>query len=131
MTGEVADSERPVQREATLSSKRTFVVSLVSAGFVSASAAHAVEVAPPAATMPMASTIAERVVRIIVEKLVVDIKDVVPEASLVKDLGADSIDGVELVMELEREFHFKVSDEDAEKAQTVGDVIRYCESHAK
>jgi acyl carrier protein len=108
-------------------------VSLVSAGFVSASAAHAVEVAPLAATMPMpmASTIAERVVRIIVEKLVVDIKDVVPEASLVKDLGADSIDGVELVMELEREFHFKVSDEDAEKAQTVGDVIRYCESHAK
>ncbi len=62
---------------------------------------------------------------IIVEQLGVDESEVTPEAHFIDDLGADSLDTVELVMALEEEFHIEISDEDAEKIQTVGDVARY------
>jgi acyl carrier protein len=67
----------------------------------------------------------ERVKKIIVDRLGVDESEVTPEASFKDDLGADSLDVVELVMELEDEFDMEISDEDAEKIGTVGDVINY------
>ena len=73
----------------------------------------------------------EKVRGIIVEQLGVDAEEVVPTASFVDDLGADSLDTVELVMALEEEFHLEISDEDAEKISTVGDAIKYIESHLK
>ena len=76
----------------------------------------------------MATTL-ERVVKIVVERLSVDESEVKPEATFKDDLGADSLDVVELVMELEDEFDLEISDEDAEKISTVGDVIEYIESH--
>jgi acyl carrier protein len=71
------------------------------------------------------SEIAERVKSIIVEKLGVDAKQVNPEASFTNDLGADSLDTVELIMEFEKEFKLQIPDEDAEKITTVGDAINY------
>jgi acyl carrier protein len=71
------------------------------------------------------SEIAERVKSIIVEKLGVDAKQVNPEASFTNDLGADSLDTVELIMEFEKEFKIQIPDEDAEKITTVGDAINY------
>ncbi|WP_100487654.1 acyl carrier protein [Sporolactobacillus pectinivorans] len=71
----------------------------------------------------------ERVKKIVVDRLGVDEADVKPEASFKDDLDADSLDIVELVMELEDEFNLEISDEDAEKIQTVGDVITYIENH--
>lgn len=71
----------------------------------------------------------ERVKKIVVDRLGVDEADVKPEASFKEDLDADSLDIVELVMELEDEFNLEISDEDAEKIQTVGDVITYIENH--
>ena len=62
---------------------------------------------------------------IIVEQLGVDETEVTPEAHFIDDLGADSLDTVELVMALEEEFGIEISDEDAEKIQTVGDVAKY------
>ena len=76
----------------------------------------------------MATTL-ERVVKIVVERLSVDESEVKAEATFKDDLGADSLDVVELVMELEDEFDLEISDEDAEKISTVGDVIEYIESH--
>ena len=73
----------------------------------------------------------ERVKAIIVEQLGVDEAEVTPEAKFVDDLGADSLDTVELVMALEEEFKLEISDEDAEKIQTVGDAVRYISEHAK
>jgi len=73
----------------------------------------------------------EKVRGIIVEQLGVDAEEVVPTASFVDDLGADSLDTVELVMALEEEFHLEISDEDAEKITTVGDAVKYIESHMK
>ena len=73
----------------------------------------------------------EKVRGIIVEQLGVDAEEVVPTASFVDDLGADSLDTVELVTALEEEFHLEISDEDAEKISTVGDAIKYIESHLK
>ena len=67
----------------------------------------------------------EKITEIIVEQLGVKPEEVVPEASFVDDLGADSLDTVELVMALEEEFGVEIPDEDAEKIQTVGDAIRY------
>ncbi|MEW5909930.1 MAG: acyl carrier protein [Thermodesulfobacteriota bacterium] len=67
----------------------------------------------------------DKVLKIIAEKLSVDIKDVVPEASFVDDLGADSLDLVELIMSMEEEFDIEISDEDAEKLRTVKDAIDY------
>jgi acyl carrier protein len=66
-----------------------------------------------------------KVKEIIVNKLGVDANQVTPEASFTNDLGADSLDTVELVMELERAFNLQIPDEDAEKLSTVGDAINY------
>jgi len=71
------------------------------------------------------SDIEERVKRIICEQLDVEEKDVVPTASFVDDLGADSLDQVELIMAMEEEFDVSISDEDAEKISTVQDAISY------
>lgn len=70
----------------------------------------------------------ERVKKIIVDRLEVDESQVTPEASFKDDLGADSLDVVELVMELEDEFDMEISDEDAEKITTVGEAVAYIES---
>lgn len=67
----------------------------------------------------------ERVAEIIAEQLGVAKNEVVPEASFIDDLGADSLDIVELVMEFEKEFNIDIPDEDAEKLRTVGDAIGY------
>lgn len=75
----------------------------------------------------MADTL-ERVTKIIVDRLGVEEAEVKPEASFKDDLGADSLDVVELVMELEDEFDLEISDEDAEKISTVQDVVTYIES---
>ncbi len=72
----------------------------------------------------MADT-AERVREIIANELGVELEKVTDEASFVEDLGADSLDTVELVMAFEEEFGIEIPDEDAEKMQTVGDAIRY------
>jgi len=78
----------------------------------------------------MASTeTAERVKNIIVEQLGVPAEDVNEGASFIEDLGADSLDIVELVMALEEEYDIEISDEDAEKIQTVGDAINYIAEH--
>lgn len=71
----------------------------------------------------------DRIKRIIVERLGVDEAEVTMEASFKDDLGADSLDVVELVMELEDEFDMEISDEDAEKITTVGEVVEYIKSH--
>jgi len=73
----------------------------------------------------MATEIKERVVAIIADKLVVETSEVVEAASFQKDLGADSIDLVELIMELEREFDLSIPDEKAEEIKTVGDAISF------
>lgn len=69
--------------------------------------------------------VASKVKEIIVSKLGVDEGQITPEASFTNDLGADSLDTVELVMEFEKAFNIQIPDEDAEKISTVGDVIRY------
>ena len=69
--------------------------------------------------------VADQVKKIIVEQLGVDEEEVTPDASFVDDLGADSLDTVELVMAFEEEFGIEIPDEDAEKLQTVGDAITY------
>ncbi len=76
------------------------------------------------------SDIFDRVKRIVVDRLGVDEAQVTQEASFKDDLGADSLDVVELVMELEDEFDLEISDEDAEKINSVGDVVKYIEAHA-
>ena len=70
---------------------------------------------------------AERVKKIVVEHLGVDADKVTESASFIDDLGADSLDTVELVMEFEDEFDLNIPDEDAEKIQTVGDAVKYIE----
>src|SRR3954465_2377525 len=78
--------------------------------------------------IPMADkTIEQRVKEIIVEQLGVNADQVTPEAKFIEDLGADSLDTVELVMALEEEFGHEIPDEQAEKLQSVGDVIKYIE----
>lgn len=72
-----------------------------------------------------------KVKKIIMEKLGVDVKDITEESHFVNDLGADSLDTVELIMEFEREFNISIPDEDAERIQTVGDVIAYLEERLK
>lgn len=74
------------------------------------------------------STVLERVTKVIVDRLGVDESEVKLEASFRDDLGADSLDVVELVMELEDEFEMEISDDDAEKVTTVGDTVSYIES---
>ena len=75
------------------------------------------------------SDIEARVKKIIAEQLGVPESDVTNEKAFVADLGADSLDTVELVMEFEDEFDLNIPDEDAEKIQTVGDAIKYIEEH--
>jgi acyl carrier protein len=70
-------------------------------------------------------SVEERVKKIIAEKLSVDLEEVVPEASFVDDLGADSLDLVELIMSMEEEFDTDISDEDAEQLTTVKNAIDY------
>ena len=77
------------------------------------------------------SDIASRVKAIIVDKLGVDENEVTPEASFTNDLGADSLDTVELIMEFEKEFNIAIPDEEAEKIGTVGDAIKYIENNTK
>ena len=76
------------------------------------------------------SDIATRVKTLIVEKLGVEESEVTPEASFTNDLGADSLDTVELIMELEKEFDISIPDEQAEKIQTVGQAIEYIEANS-
>ena len=77
------------------------------------------------------SEIAERVKNIIVDKLGVEASEVTPEASFTNDLGADSLDTVELIMEFEKEFSVSIPDDQAENIQTVGQAITYLEENAK
>ena len=70
-------------------------------------------------------TVEERVKAIIVEQLGVEENDVIPAAKFIEDLGADSLDTVELVMAFEEEFDIEIPDEDAEKITTVGDAVQY------
>ena len=77
------------------------------------------------------SEIENKVKSIIVDKLGVDEKEVTPTASFTNDLGADSLDTVELIMEFEKEFNIAIPDEQAEKIATVGDAIAYIEANAK
>jgi acyl carrier protein len=73
--------------------------------------------------------IKERVVAIIVDKLGVDEAEVTPEASFTNDLGADSLDTVELIMEFEKEFNIAIPDDQAENISTVGEAIKYIQEH--
>src|SRR5689334_24567604 len=77
------------------------------------------------------SDIATRVKKIIVDKLGVDEAEVTNEASFTNDLGADSLDTVELIMEFEKEFNISIPDEQAETITTVGQAVSYLEEHAK
>lgn len=77
------------------------------------------------------SEIATKVISIITDKLGVEANQVVPEASFTNDLGADSLDTVELIMELEKEFDLTIPDEEAEKIVTVGDAIAFIENAKK
>ncbi len=75
-------------------------------------------------------SVEERVKSIIVEQLGVDAEEVTPEASFVEDLGADSLDTVELIMAFEEEFGVEISDEDAEKIRRVKDAVEYVSKNA-
>ena len=82
-------------------------------------------------TQIIMSDIASRVKAIIVDKLGVDENEVTPEASFTNDLGADSLDTVELIMEFEKEFNIAIPDDQAENIGTVGEAIKYIEENAK
>jgi acyl carrier protein len=75
-------------------------------------------------------SVEERVKKIIVEQLGVNAEEVASESAFVEDLGADSLDTVELVMAFEEEFDLEIPDEDAEKIATVGDAVKYIDEHA-
>ena len=77
------------------------------------------------------TSIKEKVINIVCDQLGVSKDKVTDATSFVTDLGADSLDTVELVMEFEEEFDINIPDEDAEKIQTVGDAIKYVETHTK
>ncbi len=77
----------------------------------------------------MEKSVERRVIEIIVEQLGVSAEEVTLEASFIDDLGADSLDLVELIMAMEEEFGLEISDEDAEKIQTVQDVVNYINQH--
>lgn len=76
------------------------------------------------------SDVKAKVISIIVDKLGVEASEVTPEASFTNDLGADSLDTVELIMEFEKEFDLSIPDEEAEKIESVGDAVTYIESHS-
>lgn len=75
------------------------------------------------------SDVRSKVVSIIVDKLGVEESEVTNEASFTNDLGADSLDTVELIMEFEKEFNLSIPDEEAEKIETVGNAVTYIEAH--
>lgn len=77
------------------------------------------------------ASIEERIKEIIVEQLGVELDEVTEDASFINDLGADSLDTVELVMALEEEFDQEIPDEEAEKLDTVGKAVKYIQSHGK
>ena len=77
------------------------------------------------------ASIEARVKSIIVDKLGVDEKEVTPQASFTNDLGADSLDTVELIMDFKKEFNIAIPDEQAEKINTVGEAIAYIEANVK
>ncbi len=77
------------------------------------------------------SNITERVIKIIVEKLGITKEEITPNASFTNDLGADSLDTVELIMEFEKEFNISIPDEDAEGIATVKDAVTYIEKNLK
>ncbi len=79
--------------------------------------------------MANSELIAKRVTKIIVDKLGVDESEIAPNVSFTQDLGADSLDTVELIMEFEKEFDINIPDEQAEKITTVGQAISYIEEH--
>ena len=81
--------------------------------------------------MAAEKSIDQRIKDLIVEQLGVNADQVTPEAKFIEDLGADSLDTVELVMALEEEFSIEIADEEAEKLQSVGDVIKYIEEIQK
>jgi len=76
------------------------------------------------------SEIAEKVKKIIIDKLGVEESEVAPEASFTNDLGADSLDTVELIMEFEKEFNISIPDDQAESITPVGQAITYLEEHS-
>ncbi len=78
----------------------------------------------------MAAFSEDRVKEIIAKELEVEVKQLTPEAKFIEDLGADSLDIVELVMALEEEFGLDIPDEEADKLKTVGDAMNYLKSHA-
>ena len=78
----------------------------------------------------MAAFNEDKVKDIIAKELEVDVKQLAPEAKFIEDLGADSLDIVELVMALEEEFGVDIPDEDADKLKTVGDAMKYLQEHA-
>jgi acyl carrier protein len=80
--------------------------------------------------MEMAAFNEDRVKEIIAKELEVETKQLTPEAKFIEDLGADSLDIVELVMALEEEFGLEIPDEEADKLKTVGDAMNYLKSHA-
>ncbi|MGH7742052.1 MAG: acyl carrier protein [Candidatus Eiseniibacteriota bacterium] len=80
--------------------------------------------------MEVATFSEDKVKEIIAKELEVDVKQMAPEAKFIEDLGADSLDIVELVMALEEEFGIEIPDEDADKLKTVGDAMNYLKSHA-
>ena len=79
----------------------------------------------------MASKLEERVKEIIVEQLGVNAEQVTPEASFIDDLGADSLDTVELIMAFEEEFAGEISDEEAQKITTVGEAVKYIDTRMR
>ncbi len=77
----------------------------------------------------MSSSVEDRVVEIICDQLTLELSQVTNEASFLEDLGADSLDIVQLIMALEEEYQLEISDEDAEKIRTVKEIIEYIDSH--